>query len=285
MSSSTSSSSSSSSSSAAPAAAPTEAVKKEEKDKKSKTHKRRSPATPLSAMELLLQKKLKNAELLDIKELKQLNTWEEEKPDEFKQANRKLSAIKAADKRRRRQKPLKEIRLYQEATTPLLRKLPLQRLVRQIYEQIVFKEHAITDDIKKVRFSQVFMATIQAAVEAEIVKTLSMSNDVMKLRNRHIMADRDVNLVLRHHGYETIDEQKARIREDAKMIVALAEEKAKRKMEREREAGNDTVTIEETVPKKKKKAAAPKKKVKAKKLSNSSSSSSASEPAKEKSST
>ena len=85
---------------------------------------------------------------------------------------------KSRPRRKRRYRPgtlaLKEIRKYQTSTNLLIRKLPFQRLVREVVQDLVYNQ--------RVSFSPKFQSTailaLQEASEDFLVRMFSQVNDI-----------------------------------------------------------------------------------------------------------
>lgn len=85
---------------------------------------------------------------------------------------------------------LREIRKFQESSEFLIRKLPLQRLVREI-------AHEFMDDV---RFSKPSLMAIQEITEAYMVGLLEDANLATIHRNRVTLHPKDFQLALRLRG-------------------------------------------------------------------------------------
>ena len=118
---------------------------------------------------------------------------------------RRLLATKTARKtapglkKARRYKPgtvaLREIRRYQASTGLLVRKLPFQRLVREVAQD--FKED--------VRFQKVSLDALQHAAEAYLTKLFEDSNLCAIHAKRVTIMARDMMLARKIRGDQTLD--------------------------------------------------------------------------------
>ena len=87
-------------------------------------------------------------------------------------------------------KALREIRKYQTSTELLIRKLPFQRLVRELA-----RNHPRIGST--VRFSPMALATLQEAVEDHIVRHFQLANEIAINGNRVTVQVKDIQLVKR----------------------------------------------------------------------------------------
>ena len=100
---------------------------------------------------------------------------------------------KSRPRRKRRHRPgtlaLKEIRKYQTSTNLLIRKLPFQRLVREVVQDLVYN--------KRLSFSPKFQSTailaLQEASEDFLVRMFSQVNDIaicgklVTIQHKHVL--------------------------------------------------------------------------------------------------
>lgn len=101
-------------------------------------------------------------------------------------------------KKKRRFRPgivaLREIRKYQKGTELLIRKLPFQRLVREIAGQIKVD----------LRFTSDAIAALQESSEAFIVQLLEDANLVALHAKRITIMDKDIQLARRIRGEDNV---------------------------------------------------------------------------------
>lgn len=106
----------------------------------------------------------------------------------------KKAARKVPETKKRRYRPgvkaLREIRLYQKSTTLLLRKLPFQRLVREI-----------AADVKPdMRFQSTAVMALQEAAEAYLIGLMEDSNLCALHAKRITLMPKDMQLARRIRG-------------------------------------------------------------------------------------
>ena len=100
--------------------------------------------------------------------------------------------------KKRRYRPgtraLLQIRKYQKSTELLIRKLPFQRLVREVVQEM-FKT-------KSYRFQSTAILALQEASEDFLVRMFSQCNDICIHGKRVTVQDKDVQLWKRLFGYD-----------------------------------------------------------------------------------
>ena len=110
----------------------------------------------------------------------------------------KQALIAGGVKRSRRYRPgtvaLREIRRYQKSTETLLRKLPFQRLVREICQNL------IGINGKDVRFQSTAMLALQEASEAYLINLFEWTNLCAMHAKRVTIQPRDMQLARRIRG-------------------------------------------------------------------------------------
>ncbi|KAL9939337.1 hypothetical protein V8E36_002150 [Tilletia maclaganii] len=106
------------------------------------------------------------------------------------------SSVGGASRKPHRYKPgtvaLREIRRYQKSTKLLIRKLPFQRLVRDIAEN--------TLPLKGIRFQSSALLALQEASEAYLVQLFEDVNDAAIHAKRVTIMRRDIQLARRIRG-------------------------------------------------------------------------------------
>ena len=110
---------------------------------------------------------------------------------------------KSRPRRKRRYRPgtlaLKEIRKYQTSTNLLIRKLPFQRLVREVVQDLVYNQ--------RVSFSPKFQSTVilvlQEASEDFLVRMFEQVNDIAITGKLVTIQQKHVWLWKRLFGYAT----------------------------------------------------------------------------------
>lgn len=111
-----------------------------------------------------------------------------------KRAERKTAPAEGAPKLKRRYRPgtlaLREIRRYQKGTELLIRKLPFQRLVKEVAQQF------ITD----LRFQSTAVLALQEAAEAYLVGLFEDTNMCAIHAKRVTIQPRDMQLARRIRG-------------------------------------------------------------------------------------
>ena len=111
-------------------------------------------------------------------------------------AARRQALMAGGVKRPRRYRPgtvaLREIRRYQKSTETFLRKLPFQRLVREITVNVLKKED--------MRFQSTAMLALQEASEAYLVRLFEDTNLACLHAKRVTILVRDMNLARRIRG-------------------------------------------------------------------------------------
>jgi len=116
----------------------------------------------------------------------------------FKSARK--SALAGGTKKARRYKPgtvsLREIRKYQRTTELLIRKLPFQRLIREIANDIV-------GDKIQLRFQTTAIAALQEAAEAYLVGLFEDTNLCAIHAKRVTIMPQDMRLARRIRGERT----------------------------------------------------------------------------------
>lgn len=107
---------------------------------------------------------------------------------------KKTVISKEGGKKQRRYRPgtlaLREIRKYQKSTTLLMRKLPFQRVVREIAQ----------DYKTDLRFQSAAVAALQEAAEAFLVSLFEDTNLCALHANRVTIMPKDMQLALRIRG-------------------------------------------------------------------------------------
>jgi histone H3/H4 len=107
---------------------------------------------------------------------------------------RRSAPMPGVVKRHRRHRPgtvaLREIRKYQKCTSNLIRKLPFQRLVREIAQDL-------TSDV---RFQSTAMWTLQEAAEAYLVALFEDTNLCAIHAKRVTIMPKDIQLARRLRG-------------------------------------------------------------------------------------
>ena len=99
---------------------------------------------------------------------------------------------KSRPRRKRRYRPgtlaLKEIRKYQTSTNLLIRKLPFQRLVREVVQDLVYNQRLSFSP----KFQSTAILTLQEASEDFLVRMFSQVNDIaicgklVTIQHKHI---------------------------------------------------------------------------------------------------
>ncbi|MFA5039906.1 MAG: hypothetical protein WC732_09565 [Candidatus Omnitrophota bacterium] len=92
---------------------------------------------------------------------------------------------------------LREIRKYQKSTDLLFRKLPFQRIVREIAQNI-----GLSSDV---RFQSSAMLALQEAAEAYLVKLFDDTNTCALHARRCTIAPKDMRLARRLRGDSDVD--------------------------------------------------------------------------------
>ena len=87
---------------------------------------------------------------------------------------------------------LREIRKYQKSTDLLIRKVPFQRLVREVCRE--FKQ--------ELRFQSTALLALQEAAEAYLVNMFSQCNDICNHAKRMTLQKKDVLLWKRLHNID-----------------------------------------------------------------------------------
>jgi histone H3 len=110
-------------------------------------------------------------------------------------ANRKMAGQGALLKKPHRYRPgtvaLREIRKYQKSTELLIRKLPFQRLVREIAKEVVGEE---------MRFQSTAILALQEALEAYLVALFEDTNLCAIHAKRVTIMPKDMQLARRIRG-------------------------------------------------------------------------------------
>ena len=110
----------------------------------------------------------------------------------------KQALIVGGVKKPRRYRPgtvaLREIRRYQKSTETLLRKLPFQRLVREITVNVLKKED--------MRFQSTAMLALQEAAEAYLVNLFEWTNLCAMHAKRVTIQPRDMQLARQKRSIE-----------------------------------------------------------------------------------
>jgi histone H3 len=106
-------------------------------------------------------------------------------------------AVKKSLKQKRRYRPgtvaLREIRQYQKSTDLLIRKLPFQRLVREIADDIKIGKEAL-------RFQSTAILALQEATEAYLVSLFEDTNLCAIHAKRITIMPKDIQLARRIRG-------------------------------------------------------------------------------------
>ena len=92
---------------------------------------------------------------------------------------------------------LRQIRKYQRSTELLIRKLPFQRLVREVSQE-VFKEKGL----ESFRYQSTAILALQEASEDFLVRMFSQVNDIAIVGKRVTIQDRHIQLWKRLFGYD-----------------------------------------------------------------------------------
>ena len=92
---------------------------------------------------------------------------------------------------------LRQIRKYQRSTELLIRKLPFQRLVREVSQE-VSKELGVDP----FRYQSTAILALQEASEDFLVRMFSQCNDICIHGKRVTVQDKDVQLWKRLFGYD-----------------------------------------------------------------------------------
>jgi histone H3 len=100
---------------------------------------------------------------------------------------RKLTGKRPAKDKTKKSKALKEIMRYQKSTELLIKKLPFQRLVREIAQ----------DSKTDLRFASTAMAAVQEAAEAFLIQLLENSNLAAIHSKRVTVMPKDLQLARR----------------------------------------------------------------------------------------
>lgn len=119
-------------------------------------------------------------------------------PHVWLQAQRGNKVLESQAPRKRRIRPyskaLKEIRQYQKSGELLIRKLPFQRLVREIAQQFDSVTHS------GIRFQSTAILALQEAAEAYVVGLFEDSNVCAIHARRITVMPRDIRLARRIRG-------------------------------------------------------------------------------------
>ena len=111
-----------------------------------------------------------------------------------KAVNHGVGGIKKPHRYRPGTVALREIRRYQKSTSLLLRKLPFQRLVREIAQDIA----------PDLRFQSAALLAIQEASEAYLVSTFEDANLCALHAKRVTVQPKDMDLALRIRGERVV---------------------------------------------------------------------------------
>lgn len=119
-------------------------------------------------------------------------------------AARKRAPVSGGVKKPHRFRPgtvaLQEIRRFQKSTELLIRKLPFQRLVREIVQDLQEKMHFRTVDL---RFQSAALGALQEAAEAYLVGLFEDSNLAAIHAKRITIMPKDIQLARRIRGERT----------------------------------------------------------------------------------